>query len=62
MGKGQNIWVERCLILSKAFQSLTATAIKVLMIFYIKRQMESVGRRGKKQIRYLWDGFQERYS
>jgi len=52
MGKGYinpNFWVERRLVRSKAFLSLTATAIKVLMIFHIKRQMESVGRRGKEQ-------------
>lgn len=49
MGKGQNIWVERRLIQSKAFQSLTATAIKVLMIFLTKRQCEQIGRRGKEQ-------------
>lgn len=49
MGRGQNIWVERCLIQSKAFQTLTATAIKVLMIFLTKRQCERLGRRGKEQ-------------
>jgi hypothetical protein len=45
MGRGQNIWVERCLIQSKAFQTLT----KVLMIFLTKRQCERLGRRGKEQ-------------
>jgi hypothetical protein len=49
MGRNQNIWVERRLIQSKAFQSLTATAMKVLMIFFTKRQCEQVGRKGKEQ-------------
>jgi hypothetical protein len=49
MGKNQNIWVERRLIESKAFLSLSATAIKVLMIFLTKRQYERTGRRGKEQ-------------
>jgi len=52
MGKGYinpNFWVERRLAGSKAFLSLTATAVKVLMIFLTKRQCEQVGRRGKKQ-------------
>lgn len=49
MGKNQNIWVERRLIQSKAFQSLIATAVKVLMLFFTKRQWEQVGRRGKEQ-------------
>ncbi len=49
MGKGQNIWTERRLIESKAFLSLTATAIKVLMIFFTKRQYEQIGRKGKEQ-------------
>ncbi|MHC4098789.1 MAG: hypothetical protein ACYSU3_22360, partial [Planctomycetota bacterium] len=31
------------------FQTLTATAIKVLMIFLTKRQCERLGRRGKEQ-------------
>jgi hypothetical protein len=49
MGKGHNIWIERRLIESKAFLSLSATALKVLMIFFTKRQFESIGRRGKEQ-------------
>lgn len=49
MGKGENIWVERCLIESKAFLSLTATGIKVLLIFFTKRQYEQLGRKGKEQ-------------
>ncbi len=49
MGKNQNIWVEQRLIQSKAFRSLTATAIKVLMIFLTKRQCERIGRKGKEQ-------------
>lgn len=49
MGKGQNIWVERRLIESEAFLSLSATAIKVLMIFFTKRQFEQIGRKGKEQ-------------
>jgi hypothetical protein len=49
MSKNKNIWVERSLIQSKAFLSLTATAIKVLMIFLTKRQCERIGRKGKER-------------
>ncbi len=35
------------MVQSKAFQSLTATAIKVLMIFLTKRQCERIGRKSK---------------
>jgi hypothetical protein len=49
MGKGENIWIERRLIQSKVFLSLTPTAIKVLLIFFTKRQCERVGRKGKEQ-------------
>jgi hypothetical protein len=48
MGKSQNIWIERRMIESKAFLSLSVTAVKVLMIFLTKRQCERVGRSGKK--------------
>jgi hypothetical protein len=48
MSQGQNIWFERDLILSKAFQELkTASAHKVLAIFFTKRQFEQIGRKGK---------------
>ncbi len=51
MGKqNPNIWIERRLIESEAFRALkTATAHKVLAIFWTKRQFESVGRRGREQ-------------
>ena len=47
--KGQNIWFERALIESKAFQLLkTAAAHKVFAFFYTKRQCEPIGRKGKE--------------
>lgn len=50
--KWRNIWIELGLLESKAFLALkTATAHKVLAIFWKKRQMVQVGRRGKEQ----WD-------
>jgi len=50
--KGRNIWFDRGLLESKAFLALgTATAHKVLAIFWTKRQFEQVGRKGKEQ----WD-------
>lgn len=50
MGKGRNIWFERTLIESEAFLSLkTATAHKVLAIFFTKRQCEQVKYKGRKE-------------
>ena len=50
--RSANIWIPWCLIESKAFLALkTATAHKVLAIFWTKRQMYSTGRSGKEQ----WD-------
>lgn len=52
MGKdyiNPNFWIERRLARSKVCLSLTATAYKVLMIFFTKRQCEQVGRKGKEQ-------------
>ncbi len=50
--KWRNIWIELGLLESKAFLALrTATAHKVLAIFWKKRQMVQVGRSGKEQ----WD-------
>lgn len=50
MGKGQNIWFSRELIESKAYAALkTATAHRVLSLFFTKRQFESVGRKGREQ-------------
>jgi hypothetical protein len=48
--KGRNIWFDKALLESKAFMALgTPTAHKVLAIFWTKRQMEQLGRKGKKQ-------------
>jgi hypothetical protein len=48
--KGQNIWFSRELIESKAYAALkTATAHRVLALFFTKRQFESVGRKGREQ-------------
>ena len=53
MGKGsggKNIWFDRALLKSRAFIALrTVTAHKILAIFFTKRQMERLGRRGKEQ-------------
>lgn len=48
--KNRNIWFDLALLESKAFMALrTATAHKVLAIFWTKRQMEQLGRKGKEQ-------------
>lgn len=48
--KNRNIWFDRALFESKAFMALkTATAHKILAIFWTKRQMEQLGRKGKEQ-------------
>lgn len=50
MGKSDNIWIPKTLIQSRAFRALrTPTAHVVLAIFWTKRQMVQVGRRGKGQ-------------
>jgi len=49
MSRGDNIWVERRLLESKAFRSLSAGAHNVLAIFWLKRKFESVGRKGKEK-------------
>lgn len=50
--RSANIWIPLRLIKSEAFRDLkTATAHKVLALFWTKRQMVRVGRPGKKQ----WD-------
>ena len=52
-GRGRsssNVWVDRRLIASEAFNSLnTAAACQVLMIFLTKRQCAQLGRSGKEQ-------------
>ena len=49
-GKTANVWVERRLIASQAYGALrTATAHRVLAIFWTKRQMIKMGRAGKKR-------------
>jgi hypothetical protein len=48
--KGDNVWIERRLIESPAFRALgTPTAHVVLAVFWTKRQMVKVGRRGKER-------------
>ena len=48
--KSGNVWVERRLIASEAYRALrTATAHRVLMIFFTKRQMTDVGHRGREK-------------
>ena len=50
MTQGDNIWVSRKLIKSKAFLSLgTVTSVQILLIFFTKRQMTKMGRSGKEQ-------------
>ena len=50
--RSANIWIPWRLIESKAFLALkTATAHKILAIFWTKRQMVEIGRKGKEQ----WD-------
>jgi len=50
--RSENIWIPWRLIESKAFLALkTATAHKILTIFWTKRQMVEIGRKGKEQ----WD-------
>ncbi len=50
--RSANIWIPLRLIKSEAFRDLkTATAHKVLALFWTKRQMVRVGRAGRKQ----WD-------
>jgi hypothetical protein len=47
--ENRNIWFEKTLIESAAFAALsTATSHRVLAIFFIKRQFEQVGYKGKK--------------
>jgi len=46
--KGQNIFFERMLLESKAYLALkTPTAVQVLSLFFTKRQLEPIGRKGK---------------
>jgi len=48
-GKGKIIWFERALIESAAFRAIkTATAHRVLAIFFTKRQCERIGRKGRE--------------
>ena len=50
MAKGENIYVERKLLKSKAFLSLkTPTSCKVLFLFLYKRQFMQVGSRSSKR-------------
>jgi len=47
--KGTSIWFSKELITSKAYHALkTATAFRVLSLFYTKRQFEKSGRKGKE--------------
>jgi hypothetical protein len=49
-GRSENIWIPWRLIKSKAFLALgTANAHKILAIFWTKRQMVEMGRKGKEQ-------------
>jgi DNA-binding MarR family transcriptional regulator len=43
------LYIDRKLIKSKAFFDLNATSIKVLLIFFSKRQMTHIGRGKKKR-------------
>lgn len=55
--KGKNIWFERELLESKAYLALkTATAYKVLALFWIKRQFMKLGRSGKKEWNIINNG------
>ena len=50
VNKGRNIWFDRTLLESKAFMAIrTATAHKVLAIFFTKRQYTKSGRKGYEQ-------------
>jgi len=47
--ENQNIWFERGLLESKAYLALNAaSSLKLLSLFFIRRQFQSVGRKGKE--------------
>lgn len=50
MSKNGNIWIERELIESRAFAAIKKpTAIRVLMIFFTKRQMEKLKHKTRRE-------------
>jgi hypothetical protein len=57
MSRNPNIWIERDLVSSPAFQSLkTAAACRVLLIFFTKRQFSKIGRKGKESYAFTNNG------
>jgi len=55
--KSAQIWFSKQLLESKAFRALrTATAYKVLAMFYIKRQYSKTGRQGKERWEIINNG------
>ena len=53
--KSQNLWIDRSILKSPAYYSLSGTAVKVYLEFLYKRRMEplkvngKLGKRGKKE-------------
>lgn len=46
--KNPNIWIQRVVLKSEAFKTLSASAMSLYLHFLMKRQMTNVGRSGKK--------------